>query len=73
MPFIPNGRDYGAYQSCTSKSNGAYQIDGYFSHFMSVTTTIVYDIEDATTVVVDVDQATNISYDPETSVEVDPE
>ena len=65
MAIIPNGRDFGAYQSCTSKSNGAYQIDGYFSHFISATTAIVYDIEDTATITCDTEDAVNIAYDIE--------
>ena len=70
--LIPNGRDFGAHESCTAKSNGAYQIDGYFSHFMSQITTIVFDAEDATTVVVDLDQSTTITHDATDSVTVEP-
>ena len=70
--LIPNGRDFGAYQSCTAKSNGAYQIDGYFTDFMAQSTTIVFDAEDATTVVVDIDQSTTITHDATDSVTVEP-
>ena len=71
--LIPNGRDFGAHQSCTAKSNGAYQIDGYFTDFMAQSTTVVFDAEDATTIVCDATDSTTIVFDAEdaTTVVVD--